>query len=117
MFSADQDAYIESMQASVRHSIAIVLTSATVFCAPAAAQIYNNVPPPPTYGPTVPPLPPPPQPTPSPLGRSSNSPGAPSSQPKLDTFSDKTARCLHYGATQGLTGGDLAAYARACANN
>ena len=78
------------------------------------ALAQNNIVPVP-YGPTVAPLAPPPQPTPSPLPP--NSSNSPNSQPRLDTFSDKTARCLHYGATQGLTGGDLSAYSRACANN
>ena len=53
------------------------------------------------------PLPPPPLINPQP-------PGTP---PRIDSFSDKTKRCLHYGAMQGLTGGDLSAYSRGCANN
>jgi len=53
------------------------------------------------------PLPPPPLVNPQP-------PGTP---PRIDSFSDKTTRCLHYGATQGLTGGDLSAYSRSCVNN
>ena len=99
----------------MRHSIAIaaVMLSCALI-SPASAQNYNNIAPVP-FGPTVAPLPPPPQPTPNPLPP--NAYNSLNSQPRLDTFSDKTARCLHFGATQGLTGGDLSAYSRACVNN
>ena len=103
----------------MRHSI--LLVAAILSCAlavPASAQsnIQNNMGVAPWQ--QVAPLAPPQQPTPSPLPpRSANSINAPILQPSLDTFSDKTTRCLHYGASQGLTGGDLSAYSRACANN
>ena len=99
----------------MRHSIVSIATIAALSCAlasPVPAQ--NNIAPVP-FGPTVAPLPPPPQPTPSPLPP--NLSNSPNSQPRLDTFGDRTTRCLHHGATQGLTGGDLSAYSRACANN
>lgn len=99
----------------MRHSLAIATIIAAFSCAlagPVAAQ--NNVMPPP-YGPTVAPLPPPPPPIVNPV--LPNSLNSPNSQPKLDTFGDRATRCLHYGGTQGLTGGDLSAYSRACANN
>ncbi len=103
----------------MRHSIALAAVALScVIVSSASAQ--NNVPNNMGVAPwqQVAPLAPPPQPTPSPLPpRSSNSINAPSSQPGIDSFSDKTTRCLHYGATQGLTGGDLSAYSRACANN
>ena len=103
----------------MRYSIA--LTSAITICALisfafAQSNIPNNMGVAPWQ--QVVPLAPPAQPTPNPLPpRSSNSINTPNSQPGLDTFSDKTTRCLHYGATQGLTGGDLSAYSRACASN
>jgi hypothetical protein len=55
------------------------------------------------------PLPPPP-----PVSNAQQLPGTP---PKLDTFSDKVARCLHFGASQGLQAGERDAYSRACANS
>jgi hypothetical protein len=55
------------------------------------------------------PVPLPPQPT--------ANPQQPNAPPKLDTFSDKAARCLHFGAMQGLQAGARDAYSRACANN
>ena len=88
---------------------AVVVT--TALASVVFAQTIAPVP----FGPTVAPLPPPPQPTPSPLPP--NLSNSPNSQPRLDTFGDRTTRCLHHGATQGLTGGDLSAYSRACANN
>jgi hypothetical protein len=106
------------MEADMRRSIALAAILACAFVSSASAQsnVPNNMGAAPWQ--QVAPLAPPPQPTPSPLPpRSSNSIQAPRLQPPVDTFSDKTARCLHYGATQGLTGGDLSAYSRACANN
>jgi hypothetical protein len=44
-------------------------------------------------------------------------PQPPGALPRLDTFSDRMARCLHFGATQGLQAGARDAYSRACANN
>ncbi len=101
----------------MRHSIAIVAAFVTLSCAlvaPALAQNNQNNMGPPPYT-QVAPLAPPPQPTPSPLPP--NLSNSPNSQPKIDSFGDRTTRCLHYGATQVLTGGDLSAYSRSCANN
>lgn len=99
----------------MRHSIKTIAIIAAISCSPAMPMLaQNNVAPAP-FGPTVPPLPPPPPPVVNPI--SPNSLNTPNSQPRLDTFGDKVTRCLHYGGTQGLTGGDLSAYSRACANN
>ena len=88
---------------------------AAVFATPANAQsnVPNNMGLQPYQ--QVAPLAPPPQPTPNPLSR--NAPSSAGSQPPVDSFGDKVTRCLHYGASQGLTGGDLSSYSRACANN
>ena len=99
----------------MRLSIAIVATIAALLCALAPPLFAQNNFAPAPYGPTVAPLPPPPPPVVNPV--SPNLSNSPSSQPRLDTFSDKVSRCLYYGGTQGLTGGDLSAYSRACANN
>jgi len=97
------------MKTVMGRGIVIPAAFAAVFAAvlpPALAQNQNNqnmivVPGAPVS------LPPPPLVNPQP-------PGTP---PRIDSFSDKTTRCLHYGATQGLTGGDLSAYSRSCVNN
>lgn len=112
----------------MRYSIALVTAILTcAFVSSASAQSYppNNMGTQPWQ--QVAPLAPPPQSTPSPLPpnlpgswnspSTSNSPSSPYANPSVDSFGDKTTRCLHYGATQGLTGGDLSAYSRACANN
>jgi hypothetical protein len=41
----------------------------------------------------------------------------PGQPPRLDTFGDRVNRCAHFGALQGLAGGQRDAYVRACANN
>lgn len=103
----------------MRHSTALaaaVFSCVVVSSAYAQSNLQNNMGVAPWQ--QVAPLAPPPQPTPSPLPpRSPNSINAPISQPNVDTFGDRVTRCLHYGAGQGLTGGDLSAYSRACANN
>jgi hypothetical protein len=113
------------MEADMRHSISLAaaLTCALVSFASAQNNLQNNMATAPYQ--QVAPLAPPQQATPSPLlpnlpgswnmPSSPNLPGTPSSP--RETFGDRTTRCLHYGATQGLTGGDLAAYSRSCANN
>ena len=107
--SGDGHAYVKTPEAVMRHSIKTIAIIAAISCSPAMPVLaQNNVAPAP-FGPTVPPLSPPPPPVVNPI--------SPNSQPRLDTFSDKVTRCLHYGGTQGLTGGDLSAYSRACANN
>ena len=81
---------------------------------PAGAQL---VPPPPELENRIPaPLPPPPQPPiiNGPLGQS-QPPGV-IRQPRLNTHSDRTVRCLHSGAGYGLKGAELDAYTRECAN-
>lgn len=85
-------------------AIAVALVCGTVL--PVLAQTQNAVPVPGMLAPV--PLPPPPIPS------AQQAPGAPS---KLDTFSDKMTRCLHFGASQGLQAGARDAYSRACANN
>ena len=85
--------------------IAIVVALVWGSVAPALAQAQNTVQVPGVLAPV--PLPPP----------TIHAPQAPNSQPKLDTFSDKVARCLHFGAAQGLQAGARDAYSRACANN
>jgi hypothetical protein len=55
------------------------------------------------------PVPPPPPPV--------VNPQPPNAPPRLDTFSDKVGRCLHYGGMVGLPPGQRDAYVRGCANN
>jgi hypothetical protein len=87
-----------------RITIAVALVWGAV--SPALAQTQNAVPVPGVLAPV--PLPPPP---------TANAPQPPNSPPRLDTFSDKVTRCLHFGAGQGLQAGARDAYSRACANN
>ena len=105
-------------------ALAAILGCALVSSASAQNNVQNNMGVAPWQ--QVAPLAPPPQATPSPLlpnlpgswnmPSTPNLPGSPNSR-GVDTFGDRTTRCLHYGATQGLTGGDLATYSRTCANN
>jgi hypothetical protein len=85
-------------------AIAVALVWGSV--SPALAQAQNTVLVPGVLVPV--PLPPP---------STTNAPQSPNSPPRLDTFSDKVMRCLHFGATQGLQAGARDAYSRACANN
>jgi hypothetical protein len=93
----------------------MLLAAACVLAAlPAHAQF---APPPPELENRIPaPLPPPPQPPiiNGPLGQSP--PPGVYTPPRLDSFGDRTTRCLHAGAASGLKGAELDAYARACAN-
>jgi hypothetical protein len=102
------------MEAVMRHSVTIMILTAALLCVPALPVQAQYVSP---NGSTVTPLPPPPQPTPNPLPPSSYNLNSLNRPQPLDTHGDRTTRCLHYGATQGLTGGDLSAYSRACAND
>jgi hypothetical protein len=56
-------------------------------------------------------------PVPMPPAPMANVPQPPGSPPKLDTYSDRVSRCVHFGAVQGLPPGSRDAYTRACANN
>ncbi len=87
------------------YRIAIAVALAWGSVSPALAQAHNTVQVPGVLAPV--PLPPPTIIVPQP----------PNSPPKLDTFSDKVARCLHFGAAQGLQAGARDAYSRACANH
>jgi hypothetical protein len=93
-----------------------VISAGALSAAPALAQIQ---PPPPDLQNRIPaPLPPPPQ-APQILGpeTAGRQPGAVTVHPRrLDTHSDRVTRCLHEGSADGLRGGRLNAYARACAN-
>jgi hypothetical protein len=103
------------MRNSIVTATALVLSAAFAIPAIAQSNPQNNMGLAPYQ--QVAPLAPPPQPTPSPLPPGSyRSPGV-QVQPQTDSYGDRTTRCLHYGATQGLTGGDLSAYSRSCANN
>jgi hypothetical protein len=57
------------------------------------------------------------QPAPVPVPPQPINPQPGSAQPKVDTFSDKVTRCLHYGGSIGLPPGQRDAYVRGCANN
>lgn len=94
-----------------------ILLAGYVFAGPAAAQL---IPPPPELENRIPaPLPPPPQPPiingPLTEGSQGQSPGA-VRQRDIDTPSDRVTRCLHTGAGYGLSGAELDAYTRRCAN-
>jgi len=92
----------------------MLIMGAVVTGGPALAQF---IPPPPELQNRIPePLPPPPRPPiiNGPLGQSA--PPGVARQRRLNTFSDRTRRCLHDGAGYGLRGGELDAYTRACAN-
>ena len=75
---------------------------AAAFLALAQAQV------PTTTGPK--PLPPPPP-------ANQAAPADPNAPRKLDSFGDKTTRCLHYGGSQGVQPGDLGQYTRECAQS
>jgi hypothetical protein len=62
------------------------------------------------------PLPPPPQPPVINGPLSQSPPPGTYRPPPLNTFSDRTRNCLHQGSGAGLSGADLDAYTRACAN-
>jgi len=103
------------MRGSLVAATAFILSATLAMPAIAQNTIPNNMGLQPYQ--QVAPLAPPPQPTPSPLPPGSyRSPGV-QPQPQIESYGDKSTRCLHYGASQGLTGGDLSAYSRACANN
>jgi hypothetical protein len=67
----------------------------------AAAQTSRQVP---GTNIIIPPPPPPPQPVPT--------PGAP---PKIDSFGDRAARCVHHGTAFGVPPGQIGQYTRECA--
>ena len=83
---------------------------------PAAAQINPPVPPINSLPPLLPPPPPPPAMILGPLPQSPPA-GAPVQPRRLDTHSDRTTRCLHYGGTQGLRGEKLDTFTRECVND
>jgi hypothetical protein len=89
--------------------IAIAAATMLVFAAPAAVFAQNR-----NQNPVFVPGQPAPIPVPPPPPSNPQPPGA---QPKLDTFGDRAARCLHYGSTAGLPPGQREAYVRSCANN
>ncbi len=92
----------------------ILAAGVMVTAVPALAQL---VPWPPDLQNRIPaPLPPPPPPPiiNGPLGQSP--PPGVYNPPRLDTYGDRTTRCLHEGAVYGLRGTHLRSYATACAN-
>src|SRR4030088_3369255 len=92
----------------------IVLALCILASGPAWAQL---VPQPPDLQNRIPqPLPPPPQPPiiNGPLGQSP--PPGVIKQRRIDSAGARATRCMHDGSGYGPRGGDLAAYARACAN-
>ena len=95
--------------------IGVAVAAFTAVQAPAASAQF--VPPPPALENRIPqPLPPPPQPPiiNGPL-QQAPSPGV-IEQRRIDSAGNRATRCLHEGRGYGLSGGDLSAYARACAN-
>ena len=93
-----------------------ILLAGCIFAGPATAQL---VPSPPELENRIPaPLPPPPQPPVinGPLAQGRHSSGAPIRQRDIETPSDRITRCLHNGAGSGLSGAELDAYSRRCAN-
>jgi hypothetical protein len=84
----------------------------SMLAASAVAQVNPSFPP----GNAPPPLMPVPPP-PVINGPLSQSPPTGLIEPRrLDTHSDRTTRCLHYGASRGLRGERLDAYTRECVN-
>jgi hypothetical protein len=82
-----------------------------------SASFAQFIPPPPELENRIPqPLPPPPQPPfiNGPWGQAP-SPGV-IKQRRIGSAGARATRCLHEGAGYGLRGGELSAYARACAN-
>ena len=73
---------------------------------PFPPELQNRIP--------APLLPPPPPIINGPLGESP--PPGVYHPPQLDTFADRTTRCLHEGASYGLRGRRLNAYTSRCAN-
>ena len=93
-----------------------IVTTVAVGLGPtsAAAQF---VPPPPALEGRIPaPLPPPPQPPviSGPFGQAP--PPGVYVPPRLNTYSDRAAGCLHQGRAGGLRGRRLQSYVRECAN-
>jgi hypothetical protein len=90
---------------------------AALFVVPGPVAFAQFVPPPPELENRIPaPLPPPPQPPiiNGPLGQAP--PPGVIKQRRIDSAGARATRCLHEGSGYGLRGGDLSAYARACAN-
>ena len=94
--------------------IGIAVAAMCVVASPAAVAQF--VPPPPELENRTPaPLPPPPQPPiiNGPLGQAP--PPGVIKQRRLKSSGDRATRCFHQGGSNGLRGGDLDAYTRACA--
>ena len=101
--------YLNSMmQSKKRGGIAIAAAALLILAAQIPSALAQN------QNPVFVPGQPAPVPVPPPPVTNSQPPGAP---PKLDTFSDKVSRCMHYGGTIGLPPGQRDTYVRACANN
>jgi hypothetical protein len=104
------------LRGHLRNGLFAVSLAAIAVIGPAAAQVNPHAPQ------FIPPAPPPPllPPSPPPVingpGQQAPSPGL-IPQRRIDTHSDRTTRCLHAGAGQGLRGAELDAYTRTCANN
>jgi hypothetical protein len=99
-----------------RISLVVLALAVVLIAAPSAAQL---IPQPPELENRIPaPLPPPPQPPvihgPATEGSQGYSPRV--KQRRLRTQSDRVTRCLHSGAASGLSGAELDAYSRRCAN-
>jgi hypothetical protein len=95
----------------------IGIAVAAVFVVPSPAAFAQFIPPPPELENRIPlPLLPPPQPPiiNGPLGQAP--PPGVIKQRQLKSSGDRVTRCLHQGSSNGLRGGDLDAYTRACAN-
>src|SRR4030088_583750 len=114
------DAYLRDMGAPTMRSTMnrIIALAVAVFCTvPGPAAFAQFIPPPPELENRIPqPLPPPPQPPiiNGPL-RQAPPPGV-IKQRRIDSAGARATRCMHDGSGYGPRGGDLAAYARACAN-
>ena len=94
-----------------------ILFAGCLFAGPVAAQL---IPPPPELENRIPaPLPPPQQPPVinGPLTEGSQGQSRGVVRPRgIETPSDRVTRCLHNGAGYGLSGAELDAYSRRCAN-
>ena len=97
----------------------IIALALAVFCmVPGPAAFAQFIPPPPELENRIPqPLPPPPQPPiiNGPFGQAP--PPGVIKQRRLNSSGDRVTRCLHQGGSNGLRGGDLDAFTRACAKS
>jgi len=85
----------------MKHLFAVAMGGLVAFAGAAVGQTPSRVP---GTSIVVPPPPPPPRPLPV--------PGAP---PKIDSFGDRAARCVHHGTAFGVPPGQIGKYTSECA--